>query len=421
MTTAETGPEVPSASGAGAPPALSQEINTATRSVHTSLNRLITARLPLALPPHAPSPRVYALGLQHFAHVYLAFEAAWGDIVAQSSGSDTDTAAALEESWSSVSASSSSATLTPSSSSSSIADNNTNGLPDPIAATTHALLASLLPPGLTRTARLRADLAALLALPTPAAVDASLARSLASSPAAAAFVAHIRAAVAARPHVLLAYAWVMYMAVFSGGRWIRGQFLGAGEEWWRTSTTEKKAEGGEGAPKLDLAATGLAFFHFPGTHDGEDIKAAFKAQLSAAELLLTPAQRADILAEAGTIFARCEGLVHELDGLFSTLLPPAMAAEQTYDAALAAHAGAAGGEKRCPASSASAAMLQQQWQWQQQQQREKRAWRRAAGAAAGALLLGGAGWYAACAVGEALRVGWEAGWAEVGAMAAVGA
>jgi hypothetical protein len=47
------------------------------RKLHTELNRLVIARLALALPPHADSPAQYRYGLGAFARVYYAFEAVW--------------------------------------------------------------------------------------------------------------------------------------------------------------------------------------------------------------------------------------------------------------------------------------------------------------------------------------------------------
>ena len=50
-------------------------------TLHTNLNRLITSRLPLGLPPHTTDSALYATGLLHFAHIYLTFESLWSDLI----------------------------------------------------------------------------------------------------------------------------------------------------------------------------------------------------------------------------------------------------------------------------------------------------------------------------------------------------
>jgi hypothetical protein len=56
---------------------LGDQINTSSRSAHALLNRLIKARLPLALPPYEATPLTYTTGLLHIAPLYFTFEAVW--------------------------------------------------------------------------------------------------------------------------------------------------------------------------------------------------------------------------------------------------------------------------------------------------------------------------------------------------------
>ena len=121
----------------------------------------------------------------------------------------------------------------------------------------------------------------------------------------AAFCTHIRKAVHEKPWTLVAYAWCFYMAVFSGGRWIRAGMLRAGEDFWPST----KEDG------IGLEERGLSFWHFPGLHDGEDIKAEFKLRLEEAEQLFTDDQRIDVIEEAKNIFQLCAELVFELDDM----------------------------------------------------------------------------------------------------------
>jgi heme oxygenase len=177
-------------------------------------------------------------------------------------------------------------------------------------------LAHVLPPGLERSKRLRNDLAILFGL-NAVDLDVLLARFPGSK--VHEYAAHIRQVVADKPHVLVAYAWVMYMAIFSGGRWMRQQLCSAGQEFWTAKGVGSSP--GEAATRNDNLSVhnpGLSFFDFEGDLDGEDIKAAFKLRLQDAEGLLTSSQRQDIIEEAKEIFRYSIALVEELDDLLRT-------------------------------------------------------------------------------------------------------
>lgn len=128
------------------------------------------------------------------------------------------------------------------------------------------------------------------------------------------FCTHIRRRVGNKPHVLVAYAWCFYMAVFSGGRWIRSELLKAGSDFWRMERESPKA----GEAGLPLGEQGLSFWSFAGTQDGNDIKEAFKERLLTAESLFSADERVDIIEEAKTIFKLSAGLVHDLDQKLGT-------------------------------------------------------------------------------------------------------
>lgn len=131
-------------------------------------------------------------------------------------------------------------------------------------------------------------------------------------PKVAEFCTHIRKAVHEKPWTLVSYAWCFYMAVFSGGRWIRAELLKADPSFWQESKEEEKSS------TLHLPEHGLSLWHFPGQFDGEDIKVDFKTRLAAAETLFTPDQRVDIIEEAKNIFTLCATLVQELDDMVGT-------------------------------------------------------------------------------------------------------
>ncbi|KAK1030539.1 hypothetical protein LTR33_017079, partial [Friedmanniomyces endolithicus] len=217
-------------------PSISAEINVATKKQHTELNRLIIERLPLALPTRpwgwrrGRSPALLAQGIAAFAQIYFEFEGTWSAIEC-SPGKDE------------------------------------NG--DMV-----HWLANLRPRGLERTQRLRSDLRRLGCSTAPALGRREPAQT---------------GRLSGRPHTLIAYAWVMYMAIFSGGRWICQQLAHAGPEFE------------------------LSFLSFDGDEDGEDLKRGFKAGLARAEELLSPQERQEVVEEAQALFDRCIALVAVLD------------------------------------------------------------------------------------------------------------
>ena len=231
------------------------------RELHTSLNRLILHRLPLALPPHTDDPALYATGLLHFARIYTTFESAWE--THSLSHSTLDIRCTDQRIF--------------------------------------AILKKLFLPSLLRTARLRDDLSLLLKL-SPNEIDAHL---TVSSPISA----YICQSITAKPHVIIAYAWVMYMAIFNGGRWIRTQLIAARGSSWTSYLQHERDETEPGG----LGEAGLSFWHFDGSEDGEDIKSEFRLRVAGMEHQLEPQEWSDIVREAPRVFKLCSMVVKELD------------------------------------------------------------------------------------------------------------
>lgn len=253
------------------------QINTVTRKQHTELNRLIIDRLPLALPPQTKSPKIYALGLAAFAQIYLAFEQAFDDVARTHADAAQNT-------------------------------------PSEIAHQREikAWLSTLRPPGLKRSPRLKRDLQYLPEL------DRSKFSQLDDETQS-----HIRDLTESNPHTLVAYTWVMYMAIFSGGRWIRSQLASAEPEFWTSHTNAGPAL----AEKTPLGMPGFSFLSFDGDEDGEDIKAEYKKRLAEGEVLLSTQEREDIMQASQELFERCIAIVNKLDAevrrqeIMSRLLP----------------------------------------------------------------------------------------------------
>lgn len=273
------------------------------RTLHTNLNRLITSRLPLGLPPHTDDPTLYATGLLHFAHVYLTFESLWADLIRDHARPTSPAASTIDPSPSSPTTSPLLSYLLVNPYDPPSFFTPTLGAPTPPSPQIASFLSTLRPRGLVRSGRLKKDLEYLLDLHS---TDLEVLLAKYSGDKVAAFCTHIRKSVNEKPWTLVAYAWCFYMAVFSGGRWIRAGLLRAGDGFWPPQTPE------DGIP---LADRGLSFWHFPGLHDGEDIKAEFKLRLEAAEHLFTDDQRVDVIEEAKNIFQLCAEVVYELDDM----------------------------------------------------------------------------------------------------------
>lgn len=239
----------------------------AIRAIHHTLHHAVVGRLPLALPPKTSSPHLYALGISRFSRIYLAFEAAWRDYLHTSP---------------------------------------TNHDPNNDQVRYHTLLSEAYIPAINRSARLTSDISNLqrewgdeiVSVAQPAAHDAALTDA----------VAHITETAQKKPYTLLAYSWIMYMALFNGGRWIRDQLANAGPEFWfrEPPHTEKAAS--------TIGLNFLSFWSFDGDEDGEDIKRAFRAAfVDASCKYLTEAEREDVIHEAKVLFQHCINIVSEVD------------------------------------------------------------------------------------------------------------
>ncbi|KAK4137900.1 heme oxygenase-like protein [Trichocladium antarcticum] len=181
-------------------PYLGDSINIATRSVHAKLNKSILAYLPLALPPQTHNPSLYVSGLLHIAPVYLAFESLWQDLL--DSHEQTQPSAEDDE-----------------------------HPPNP--ERVHSILRALHLPGLMRAESLLSDIRALTGW-TDAVVDHEI-NAVSQTGPLADFLTHIHHTINNHPPTLIAYAWILYMALFSGGRFIRATLESAGPAFWHAA------------------------------------------------------------------------------------------------------------------------------------------------------------------------------------------
>lgn len=400
------------------PNALDQiiQLTPVNRDLHAHLNTLISSRLPLALPPHAANPDVYLTGLLPFADMYIAFEEAWDAVCGSSSGGDGDPAASVasvaDDVWvdvpldgsvsrslhgaaglraaergggerSSVPPAAAAAAATPATARQRTVSSNRRIV---------RALRTLRPVGMSRAARLRSDIALLARLPDDGvAVDELLAarrlepvRRLVEGRLAHLVASHSRSSSEVErkeggendgavegqeedeigPHLLLAYACVLYPAIFAGGRWLRSVLAAPGLDFWTRrrspqpddplsssafgtassmSASGSRAAGDifdtrvhekprsfTAAQQAALEAAGLSFWFFA---PGGDERGEFARRLAALDaeaeggggggggdrdrdaglLLLDDRRRGEVVAEARAVLECCEELVGALD------------------------------------------------------------------------------------------------------------
>ncbi|GAB0141752.1 hypothetical protein EsHS_00002332, partial [Epichloe bromicola] len=248
---------------------LAESIAIATRPIHAKLNKLIIARLPLALPPHATSSLVYASGLMHIAPVYTTFETVWSDIIER---------------------------------------------PDPskVSPQLQEILDLMYLPGLMRRDRLQADIRSMTGWTQDMTTEQL--DIISKTGHLAEFLKHIRRAIKSKPHVLLAYSYIMFMSLFAGGRFIRATLESAGDDFWKRPSPSQTSQH-PGLPPQATHGMPLRFFHFDTPRDGEDLKRNFKERLADAEKLLSYREKHDIVQEAICIFQNMILVVAQLDNV----------------------------------------------------------------------------------------------------------
>ncbi|KAI2643536.1 heme oxygenase-like protein [Xylaria nigripes] len=272
------------------PQSLSDSMNNATRSIHAELNELVLSRLRLALPPQADDASQYVSGLIHIAPIYIAFESIWKAILESPESHDSEQ------------------------------DDQAGDSPEHqslVSTRIRPLLAHLYIEGLQRSQALQKDLKSLTNWS-----DRTLAEQLndaSESPVLGGFLDHINSVVVELPHVLLSYAWVLYMALFSGGRiiwsWLEGIYPGF---WIPASAQQPVPATLAGSSTMVADAQPLSFFRFDTAQNGEDLKQAFKERLVESEGVLTGPERDEIVREACRIFDFMVRIIDELDGICGT-------------------------------------------------------------------------------------------------------
>lgn len=302
---------------------LAHQINVAIASSHTKINRLILDRMPRAVPPQTDNPSTYITGLLHIGAVYIAFESLWQNIL----GIHSDIAPI------------------PYTYPFSGDPSQHDGTPQITERTRH-ILEKAYWSALLRAARIKADIRSMTGWPDHI-IDEQI-RSVGTSGRLGKLTLHIRDSVNAKPHLLLAYAYCLYLALLSGGSYIRTELMYLKSEFWQETPTpimpnmvECKPKSSLKEPKHQSTADYDANSHGLARHDStikvplefldfdpplgenprqqtKELKAEFKTRFADAEQSLAEPERKDIIKESVAIFHNLEGVVGQLDKLCGT-------------------------------------------------------------------------------------------------------
>ncbi|KAL1856368.1 hypothetical protein Daus18300_010740 [Diaporthe australafricana] len=300
---------------------LAHSINTAILSSHIKINRLILDRMPHAVPPQTDNPSTYISGLLHIGAIYIAFESLWQNLL----GIHTEIAP-IPYAY-------------PFSNNSN-PDHEHGTPPAEITERTRHILEAAYWPNLLRADRVKADIRTMTGWPAHV-IDEQL-RAVGTTGALGTFLAYIEETIDSRPHLLLAYAYSLYLALLSGGSYIRAELMYLRAGFWLTvpepirpgmvpctrEYSEPESSGRQSTFEHDskLAAEDesitlpLSFFDFDPPlgrenprQQAKDLKAEFKRRFAHAEQVLSDSEKLDIIAESVAVFEHLEAVVEQLD------------------------------------------------------------------------------------------------------------
>lgn len=266
--TDSSSPSRPSASS------LQSSLHGATRILHNQLNVGIISRLPKCLPPHASDPTAYHLGIITYGQIFVALESGIDRVLSEP-------------------------------------------LQGPVARERQVhILKTLHTTGLARTRKLKHDTdtlsSRLFSRKDPNSANALRQIEDKVRADADARTRYITERIEQTPHLALAYAWTMYLALFNGGRHIHRALKRPGREFWLAEN-----EHGTGSDKIDA----LSFWHFEAATEedpeADQLRLEFKRRFDETCQLLTDCEREGVVKEAESIFELCMELVLFLDGVMA--------------------------------------------------------------------------------------------------------
>jgi len=241
-------------------PSLSQAINASTKDLHDSVNVLVVQRFMLGLRDY----RLYREGIRSFYHVYSAFERTWAKLLANPSGIQPHVYTALQ---------------------------------------------ALYDPRLSRASAIALDLTYMYG------TNEFDPESAPTTKEVQACVAHIEKTLQEKPHLVIAYAHIYFMALFAGGKILLRQLF-ATKDFFPVNPPAGTYE--------EAMAFGTNMFMFPVEKGKEEsLRAKFKDAMETVEGGFSEEEKTEIIQEARAIFKWNERLVLELDDICATLAIPA--------------------------------------------------------------------------------------------------
>ncbi|KAF3393840.1 hypothetical protein F1880_004962 [Penicillium rolfsii] len=261
------------------------KLRHAIKQPHTSIHRLNLSRIPLCLPPYTDRPSLYSLGLSRYAELFYGIENAWLSLIGDPvDWMSLDTEADVENQISSP-------------------EENHDPFPCINAEKRiQTVLRMLYIPELLRTRALQNDIRFLTALHPPSDPVLIHSNNDHDRDSGRRVGQELRYRVRDRPHILVAYVWIIYSALLYGGRDIRSLLLKAGPDFWGLSVAEMTSHQRLPCP--------LSFWHID---DDAEVKAKFRVRMTDAERLLSAREQDDVLDEAIRIFQTLEELTRSLD------------------------------------------------------------------------------------------------------------
>ena len=240
---------------------------TLSREPHAAIHRMNLSRIALCVPPQVDRPTLYALGLSRYAEIFYGLEEEWvgliGDPADWVDRGDDDRFTDLDH-----------------------ADSGER---------IRSMLRLLYIPELLRSRSLRADLSFLES------IDPTVGELLHDRNPGIEVKNYVQHRVRTKPHLLVAWIWILYSAILYGGREIRAQLLKSGSEFWDLSATEIKAS---------RTPCPLSFWHI---EDDVAVKTKFRTLIARVDRLLTREEHQEILEESLHIFQKLELLTLTLD------------------------------------------------------------------------------------------------------------
>lgn len=260
------------------------------------LNGLITARLGNCLPPNCNSHYLYMIGIQRIAIIYSLFEDIWEKRLAKHNKKSPCTCQTCAKPFFS-----------------NLSDRHAD------------IYRQVAVPNIMRCPRLEWDMHNMgnhdlqTCYPPQFAEVYNILNKLDHGPCLDDFLLRMQEAFATKPHVLLSYTWLFYMALFFGGKFIYQQLNSAGLDFWPPLTEQERRGMSAKMPDGDVESPGwpyLHFWRFDDTDDGKEgilTRTAFEKGFHAASLLLTEQERQDVVEECQEIYHHLEMMIYDLD------------------------------------------------------------------------------------------------------------